>query len=139
MKTKGPIALLISLMFVLVSCETVQINPAEKGILYKAAARGVSHAIVEKNPDLAEEMISLSQRVVAVLESEQSADIKEDLLTLSGILEKIEDPLLRADIKDVLSIVEIGINKPQLDENQKELLKQILKGLSEGARIAGEK
>ncbi len=138
MKTKGAIVLLISLMFVVVSC--AEITPKEQRLIEKIAVRHTIKILVEKYPEVKDETISLSEKALKALESAGSAELKIDLLDLTGIFNKIDDPVLREDLKDVLTILGVGIDVPipQLDENRKMQLKAVLKGINQGATMSSE-
>lgn len=138
MKTKGAIVLLISLMFVVVSCEGIGIKEdALMDTAIKAGTRQATYEAVKKYPAAKPDLTKFSKLALEALDKE-TLDIKTNLLEISGALEKIEDPALRAALKDAMSIIEIGVKEPELDPSQRKLLEAVLIGINEGATMPSE-
>lgn len=118
-------ALMISFMFLLVSCATIQIGQDSQEILAKISARRIGYHLQIEYPKIAQECLPIAE---AFVYKQESYGLFKDFIL--AVTDGIEDPLLKADIKDLLSVIEI--QGSEIPDNYKMILDLAMNGFYQG-------
>ncbi|MCK4328742.1 hypothetical protein KAX02_02760 [candidate division WOR-3 bacterium] len=125
--------LLMVVIVFLAGCVSFEIGNTEKKLVAKIAARHVGFELEKRYPDIAVEVLALSE---GLLVAEEDEIIKVILNRIVFVLtsEIINDPLLIMDIQDLIGLIEIKMDI-ELTEDQMAIIKAVAGGLIEGINL----
>lgn len=122
---------LVSFVFLLMSCATIQIGQDSQEVLAKISARRIGNHLQVKYPDIAKECLPIAK---AFVDKQESSGLFKDFVL--AITNEIDDPLLKADIEDLLSIIEI--QGPDIPDNYTAILDSAMNGFYKGLIMGGD-
>lgn len=128
------ISLILALAMVfLVGCISFQVGDAEKELATKIAARHVGCEVEKRYPDIAVEVLALSEDLLVAEESEVIRIIIDRVIfVLSN--EVISDQLLILDIQDLIGLIEVKVDV-EITEDQMVIIRAVAEGLIEGINL----
>ena len=125
--------LVLAMVFLLCSCVSFEIGNTEKKLVAKIAARHVGFELEKRYPDVAVEVLALSE---GLLVAEESDIIKVILDRVVFVLssEVISDKLLAMDIQDLISMIKVQVDV-EITEDQMVIIRAVAGGLIEGIEL----
>ena len=120
----------------LCGCISFQVGSDEKELAAKIAARHVGFELQKEYPDIAKEVLALSEEIL-LAEKDDILLIAIDRVISVLTDEVIDDPLLAMDIQDLVSLVQIKADV-EITQEQKDLVDAISKGLISGIELGGK-
>jgi hypothetical protein len=129
---KLSVALMIIVVF-LAGCVSFEIGNTEKELVAKIAARHVGFELEKRYPDIAVEVLALSE---GLLVAEESEIIKVVLDRVVFVLssEVISDKLLVMDIQDLVGMIKVQVDV-EITEDQMTIIRAVASGLIEGIEL----
>jgi len=118
----------------LISCVPAQVNVDSNSqeVIARIAARHVGFELQKKYPDVAKEILMISENILIAEDNAIDALTKSltDIL-VSGVT---NDPLLAMDIQDLVALVKIDASV-EISEDRIKIVRAIAKGLISGIRL----
>ena len=129
---KISIALMVIVVF-LAGCVSFEVGNTEKELVAKIAARHVGFELEKRYPDIAVEVLALSE---GLLVAEESEIIKVILDRVVFVLssEVISDKLLMMDVQDLISMIKVQVDV-EITEDQMAVIRVVAGGLIEGINL----
>ena len=129
---KISIALIIIVVF-LAGCVSFEVGSTEKELVAKIAARHVGFELEKRYPDIAVEVLALSEGLLVAEESEIIKVLLDRVVfVLSG--EVISDKLLVMDIQDLVGMIKVQVDV-EITEDQMAIIRAVAGGLIEGINL----
>jgi len=127
------IAFLFAIIMVLSSCGTKWLQVKDEAVVtaIEIAARRVGYYSALNNLDRAIQIVPIMEQMIAMVDTGQ-VDFTPILQYLGSVQ---DDPLLARDVADLLSLLDIQV--PEIPPEKLEAVKALLRGLVEGAKMAG--
>lgn len=131
---KISIALMVIVVF-LAGCISFQVGYTEKELVAKIAARHVGFEVQKWYPDVAIEVLEVSNDILVVDETNiTSSTVNRIISALTD--EVIDDQLLARDIQDLVGMIRIQVDV-EITEAQMKIIKAVAKGLVDGIELGG--
>lgn len=130
---KKTVALMVSFIFLLVSCAGIQIgqeSQESQEILTKISAKANRISFADGYPKIAQECLPAAK---AFVDKQESYGLFKDFIL--AVTDGIDDSIIKADIKDLLSIIEI--QGPDIPDNYKAVLDSAINGFYRGLVMEG--
>lgn len=131
---KLSIALMIIVVF-LAGCISFQVGDTEKELVAKIAARHVGFEVQERYPDVAIEVLEVSNDILVIDETNITSSTVDRIVSVLTN-EAIDNQLLVMDIQDLAGMIRVQVDV-EITEAQMKIIKAVAKGLVDGIELGG--
>ena len=132
---KKLIGLGMVMVFLLCGCISFQVGDPEKELVAKIAARHVGFEVQKRYPDVAIEVLAVSNDILAADKTNITSSIVDRIVSVLTN-EVIDDKLLIMDIQDLVGMIRVQVDV-EITEDQMAIIRAIAEGLIGGIELGG--
>jgi hypothetical protein len=129
---KISIALMVIVVF-LAGCISFQVGDTERELVAKIAARHVGFEVQKRYPDVAIEVLEVSNDILAVDETNITSSTVDRIVSALTD-EVIDDQLLAMGIQDLVGMIRVQVDV-EITEDQMAIIRTVVESLIEGIEL----